>query len=217
MNLNFYIIRHGESEGNVIKDVIGQSPDTNLTKVGEEQASALAKRFLTDKISPDYIFCSTYPRAIQTAEIVKKDMQLDKEIIYSSSLVEYSPGDFRGKSRSKLYSKPEVISSMLNQTMGFPFPGGDTLHQIQRKISSFVEDNILYNKDFIKLNNDKKTNIFLFSHGITIKCFLQYVLNFDRSFLWKMTISNTGVCRLKYTDQEGWKVKFINDCSHWKK
>ena len=72
MSATFYIVRHGQSEGNVAGDIFGGDPA--LTKIGLEQAQSLSK--LLGEISIDQIFSSDLVRAKQTAKIIALEKNL---------------------------------------------------------------------------------------------------------------------------------------------
>jgi broad specificity phosphatase PhoE len=66
METTLYIVRHGQSEGNVNGDITGLNPP--LTQKGVEQAKVLAQ--LIEPISIDQIISSNLMRAKQTADII---------------------------------------------------------------------------------------------------------------------------------------------------
>jgi broad specificity phosphatase PhoE len=68
MSTYFYVIRHGESEGNVNGDIIGTNPP--LTKKGIDQAELLAD--LLNSIDITEIHTSNLARASHTAKIIAK-------------------------------------------------------------------------------------------------------------------------------------------------
>ncbi|MCW8085512.1 histidine phosphatase family protein [Sabulicella glaciei] len=78
-----WVVRHGESLGNVARDVAheaghthietgGRDVDVPLSPLGERQASALGRWFgqLPAAERPDAILCSPYRRALRTAQLV---------------------------------------------------------------------------------------------------------------------------------------------------
>ena len=87
-----YIVRHGETEGNVQDIIVGQS-DSPLTEQGVGQAHTVANEL--QHIAFDAIFSSDLPRAQRTAEIIK----LDREIAVQTSklLREHTYGHYEGK------------------------------------------------------------------------------------------------------------------------
>lgn len=216
----FYLtlIRHGESTQNAIPDLMGQMPDTRLTEKGKKQAWKLGERLASEMVYPDYVFASTYTRAIETAEITLNHYCHPPQIELVEDLREYSAGDWTGKNRKETLSL-EVKDRMNMMTHGFLPPNGESLHQVERRASKWLEDRILYNSDIqseAAKRREKKEDpihIFCFSHGMTIKCLLHYVLGFDQSFTWKVTIDNTSLSKL-YFGKEGWRLLGINDHSH---
>lgn len=69
IELELYLIRHGESKGNVPRDTQGLSAkdfhDPTLTEKGEKQAKALGKYF--ENIEFDDVYSSALRRTVQTA------------------------------------------------------------------------------------------------------------------------------------------------------
>lgn len=217
----FYLtlIRHGQSTTNQNPDLMGQTADTPLSKHGEEQAWHLGERLACARMRPDYVFSSTYTRAHDTAKIAMDHFRVPRpEIELVEDLREYSAGDWTGKSRSETLTLP-VKGQMAAMSHGFLPPDGESLHQVERRASKWLEDRILYNKDIIfdakyRKGNDKDPlHIMCFSHGMTIKCLLHYVMGFDQSFTWKVTIDNTSITRL-YFGKDGWRLLGINDHEH---
>lgn len=207
--LNFYLIRHGQSEVNARPDEIGQSPDVPLTKLGREQSFKLNSRLRKENIYFDRVYSSPYLRALDTAKIVCGEYCSSIDIV--PDLREYSAGDWTGKSRSEILTIEKKLA-IANFGNSFLFPNGDSMNRVERRVSQWLEDSILYNDDFKKL---KSVNIGIFSHGMTIKCLLHYVLGFNPSILWKISIENTSVTNLIF-DKDGWRVVTVNDHYHLK-
>ena len=122
----------------------------------------------------------------------------------AAELREYSAGDWTGSQRDQL--SPEIYSKMNILNNSFLPPNGESLNQVERRASQWLENKILYNPDV-------KSDILVFSHGMTIKCLIHYILGFDQSFTWKIKIDNTSITSLKF-DQNGWHLLKLNDTSH---
>lgn len=219
-NINFFLIRHAESTANANgKNEIGQDPDTALTDKGEEQAkklgTKLSKLDIPDK---EYLFIrsSSYKRAFDTAKIALKTAEWyewETEIKITDALVEYNPGDFKGMKRDELYADHEVVEKMDKMNMWFPFPNGETLRQTQRRAISYIENNIIYNKDILALAEIRDVNVVVFSHGMTIRTILKSILGFDSGMVWKLRIDNASISSLTFNDK-GWFINSINDIGH---
>jgi broad specificity phosphatase PhoE len=203
---NLFLIRHGQTAINAEGKVIGQPTDIPLTEYGEWQASNLRTRFKPFEL--DKIFSSTYTRAKQTAEIAFPN----REIILSEELREYTPGDWTGKDRKEIVI-PEIIYKMKVMGNAFLPPNGESLSQVGRRTSKWLEDNILYNQEIIKLSEQKEVNIAVVSHGLSIKTIFHYIMGFNEHFTWKIEILNASVSKFSF-GEDGWKLHYINDTSH---
>lgn len=204
--LNIYLIRHGQSEVNAKPDQIGQSPTVPLTELGRQQSFKLNQRLRKENIIFDQVYSSPYTRALDTAKIVCGEYV--SEIKLAPELVEYSAGDWLGKSRLETLTK-EVKLNIAQMGDGFLFPGGESMNMVQRRASKWLEDNIIYNPEI----NKKTLDIGVFSHGMTIKCLLRYIMGFDQIFTWKIALDNTSLTKLSF-DKDGWRIITINDYSH---
>lgn len=215
MEFELYLIRHGQSETNVNPDLMGQTPDVALTKLGKRQAELLGQRFNKELVAFDFVYSSPYKRAYDTATIALGSSA--GHIIKSPRLREYEAGEWTGKSRKK------VINTAIQLKMGFlnhnflP-PEGESLSMVERRASEWLEDCILYNKEMQKVSEEKKAEgkiltLAAFSHGMTIKTLLHYVMGFDKNFTWKVSISNTSITRLHFSEV-GWGLGTINDFGH---
>lgn len=68
-----YLIRHGQSEDNLRP--VFQSKDSPLSPLGIKQAKLMAKRI--KDVSPEVVYSSPYPRALDTAKIIAKELGQD--------------------------------------------------------------------------------------------------------------------------------------------
>jgi broad specificity phosphatase PhoE len=202
--MQIFIIRHGESEGNTIPNQIGQDEMSPLTKKGEMQSRKLQKYFDEKNIAFDYVFSSNYARALSTAQIVCGSYA---NIQIANDLREYSPGNWRGKPRQTVLTT-DVRLNMSASGKRFLPPNGESLSMVERRASNWLDENILYNPS---MQNSK---IALFSHGMTIRCLLHNIMGFDQSFISKISIENTSVTEMYFSLNDGWKINYINKCSH---
>jgi broad specificity phosphatase PhoE len=214
-----YLIRHGQSEVNAIPDQMGQTPDSRLTDKGKNQALLLGERlFRKEKLEINHVFASPYTRALDTCNIaLGQHYQLIEPVVHPD-LREYSAGDWTGASRHEAHTVP-VLLKMAAMGHGFQPPQGESLHEVERRASKWLEDHVLYNEAIQKEAAKRASvdadpmNIFVFSHGMTIKTLLHYVMGFDQSFTWKVTLENTSISKL-YFGREGWRLLSINDHAH---
>lgn len=204
---NLTLIRHGQTEVNAEGDKIGQTKESKLTEFGELQAKSLKKMFDSNGTKFDMAYSSTYDRAYKTARLA-----LPETFIYQvPELVEYNAGDWLGSKRKDIITDNVKLSmSYLDYT--FQMPNGESMHQVERRASRWLEDEIMYNESLFK-DISRPLEIVVFSHGMTIKCLLHYIMGFDKSFGWKISIDNTSITKLHF-GPEGWWLLGLNDCSH---
>jgi broad specificity phosphatase PhoE len=201
INFELFLIRHGESEVNASPDEMGQSPDVKLTELGIQQAKKLTIKY-AGKF--DIIYASPYKRALDTA-IISMD---SSKIIVADELREYDAGDWLGASRKETLT-PEVRQQMGYFNHFFLPPNGESMYEVEHRVSKWFEDTILYNHSI----NNKGLKIACFSHGMTIKTLLHHIIGFDKSLTWRISIDNTSVTHL-YCDNRGFGINCINNTSH---
>lgn len=157
MKKEIYIIRHGESEGNVQKII--QAPDLSLTDLGKEQARLVAARL--EDIEIESIVCSPFKRAHQTAEIIAASKNLElKELEYIHERL--TPSSHWGmKIASPEYQ--EILPEWLEKWHGNErFEDAETLGELFERTKQLREF----------LENSEHNKIAVVSHGHFIRTFL---------------------------------------------
>jgi len=124
----FYLVRHGESEGNAARVFTGQS-DSPLTPRGRRQAEAIADELSTVKF--DRIVTSDLSRTRDTAEAIAKRQGLTVEVF--PELREIDVGERTGKGFDETAGLPDWKED------GFvAWPRGETLDQVLRRVIGIV-------------------------------------------------------------------------------
>jgi len=231
--IKLYLIRHGESEMNLRKDVIcGRSNSTPLTAKGREEAWALGKRFAAQKLSFDKVYSSTAKRARETAEIACKVMGFQCEkIVLSDQILELCQGEFTLQPREKVYTK-ERLKQITKESIFFRAPGidgtdlnsgakppkGESRYDVEVRISKFINKLLDAPKPQKEVVRNEIKTVAVFMHGFAIRCFLRRVIQAGKGFSLRLSISNTGITELEYSvkegDRGGWIVHSINDHAH---
>lgn len=75
-NLSFWFVRHGESEGNALKDTCPIMHDTSLTERGKQEAKEAASYLKKNSIKVTHIYTAPKGRSYQTAEIIASTLGL---------------------------------------------------------------------------------------------------------------------------------------------
>ena len=81
--MEWYVIRHGETDWNLEHKVQGKA-DISLNSKGIEQSEITKEKLENEKI--DLIICSTLARAKETAQMINKDRNIP--IIYDDQISE---------------------------------------------------------------------------------------------------------------------------------
>lgn len=92
-----YFVRHGQSVLNVQGKMAG-STETPLTDEGRRQATATGKQMKQDGIKVDFIVASPRSRAVETAQLIAKELGIDPASIHVNELfAEQHYGELEGK------------------------------------------------------------------------------------------------------------------------
>ncbi|MEZ4103768.1 MAG: class I tRNA ligase family protein [Candidatus Paceibacterota bacterium] len=146
----YFVMRHGESEKNVLEVVTDKVDAYPLTKKGEEE-SKQAGESLKGKI--DLIFTSPVLRTKQTAELVAKEIGINTDnIIVDNRIQETNHGEYEGCSLKEFFSDfPRGLSRFENAPKN-----GETWTDIKKRMGDF-----LYELE----STYKGKNILIVSHG----------------------------------------------------
>ena len=198
----FYIVRHGQTNWNILGKTQGHG-NSDLTPKGENQALELSKAIKEYPI--DYIYSSDLGRALQTAEIIGSTIGVD--IIQTPSLREMGFGDWEGlliEEIKKDYAK--TYETWRNQPHLVNIPNGETLHIIKDRVDAFIKE-----------LNEKYDNkhILLVSHSVTVRVMLLSFLNSGVENIYRIKQDNTALNIVEYRDYGPVVIK-MNDTSHMK-
>ena len=125
-----YFVRHGEADYNLI-DWVNAHPDVrnNLTVTGREQAACCSKELALTAI--DVIYCSEFPRARQTAEIINQHFNVP--IVQDALINETGAFAFEGKPTSAWHKVqvPDRLTALV--------PGCESFHEMKQRLISFLD------------------------------------------------------------------------------
>ncbi len=196
-----YLIRHGESLGNVSGKFNGIT-DLVLTEKGERQAICLQEMF--SKIPYDTIYASPLLRAFQTAKIaINND---DKTIKLDKRLQEINGGLWEQEKWEDIPTKwPQAFINWTTKPEKLQMPEGESMEEFNNRcVQVFTEI----------ISNHNNETIIVFSHGTVIKAMQVYFKNWPlknmKEILWH---DNTGVFCVEITNNN-YEILLENDTSH---
>lgn len=200
-NLKLYITRHGQTQWNTQRKLQGWK-NSDLTQKGILDAEALADRL--EDIDFTHIYTSTQRRAVETAEIIKKDRNID--IVQLEELKEIGFGQWEGMPMKEIQDKyKDEFDIYLNQPHLYkPTLNGESYEEIFNRVKEAI-------KKIIKGGGE---NVLIVSHGVTIKVLTSIIRDIPIEEIYKVDISRgtaLNICEVK----EG-KIEFVleGDTSH---
>lgn len=198
-----YLIRHGETNGNV-ENIFHGHTDAPLNENGIKQAEALKERFKNIEI--DALYSSPLQRTMDTARAVNFYHGLP--IITDERLMEMNGGDFEGvpfEDINNLY--PEEENLWCNQIWDFVSPNGEGMRDVFKRSVAAISD-------IVSENKGKK--IAVVSHGCPIRCIMTYLNGYRIEEITKLDwVRNSSVTKIVFDDNTNSTVDFFDCCEHF--
>lgn len=199
----YYLVRHGQTVWNTLGQTQGHG-NSPLTELGIQQAKDLAEAL--KEYSIDIIYCSDLGRAVETAEIIGKELNI--EIHPTESLREMGFGVWEGmplREIEKIY--PESFKMWRNEPEKVQIEGGETLDMIKQRQDKLIEE---LNKKY------KNKHILLVSHSVTVRVMLLSFLESHVRNIYRIKQDNTALNIVEYRNY-GPVIMKMNDTRHLKK
>lgn len=199
----YYLVRHGQTVWNTLGQTQGHG-NSPLTELGIQQAKDLAEAL--KEYSIDIIYCSDLGRAVETAEIIGKELNI--EIHPTESLREMGFGVWEGmplREIEKIY--PESFKMWRNEPEKVHIEGGETLDMIKQRQDKLIEE---LNEKY------KNKHILLVSHSVTVRVMLLSFLESHVRNIYRIKQDNTALNIVEYRNY-GPVIMKMNDTRHLKK
>jgi probable phosphoglycerate mutase len=194
-----YLIRHGETEWNIIGRWQGIL-DVQLNEVGREQARKLAEDAKSTGI--EAIYSSDLSRALDTAQALAAPLGLNP--ILDTRLRELDIGIFQGLKEAEIKQKhPEEFAAFLANPLKYRIPEGESRMDMQERVFAAWTDMIG--------KNQFKT-IALVSHNGTLKMLLSALFPEKTDFFQSHSIPNATLNLLKRSE-DTWHLESLSESS----
>lgn len=192
--MNLYLIRHGQTEGD-LKNVIECNADFELSELGYQQAKLLIKEL--EKYSPfDFIYSSNLKRAKNTAKLIAENFGLN--LIIDKRINEKNVGLMAGLSREEAFKKFPLPNDGLKVYQKMGGGTGESLLEMEFRVKEFFSELLDKNKD--------KT-VIVISHGGTIDLALKFLLKANH--LNQFCTGDVGIHNLKFIGKK-LIINFLN-------
>lgn len=172
------LVRHGETDQNKLQIIQGRI-DNPLNDTGKQQAEAF---FIEETF--DEIGASSLSRAIESAEIIKKNLNHEKSLLIIPEFVERAFGE--------LDNAPFKIAHPLITKNPSDVPGYETDEEIIDRILNIV-------KKLYKQYKDK--NLLIVAHSHSIKALLAHIDPIKYSFAY-YRFQNLEYFKFKVSENE---------------
>lgn len=194
-----YIIRHGETYGNLNGDGF---TETDLTDNGLKQAFLLGERFKDDRI--DAIYTSTLIRAVRTGSEIYKYHKNANFNIFTTLMEKGTDKDYTGLPDNVLQNI--VPDAVIRERK--PLGEEDqqkALNRAQEVINTIISE------------NDDNSNVIIVAHGMFNTYLILAATGLGLIPDFNFSQNNTGVTLIRYLYEDGikkTKLTYTNDCSH---
>lgn len=190
------LVRHGESLWNKENRFTGWV-DVPLTAKGEKEASEAGKQVRKEGIEFNVAYTSQLDRAINTLDIIIKELGVKLPVIKDYHLNERNYGDLQGLNKeetAKKYGQEQV--HLWRRSYDVRPPGGESLEDTQKRTVPFFQNTIL-----LDLTQYRK-NVLVVAHGNSLRSIVMYLENIAPEQIVNVEIP-TGVPIVYMIDETG--------------
>lgn len=183
---------------------------TGLSDLGRLQAERLRDRWSADpELAPDVIVSSTYPRAVQTAEIVAAafpGLEVEQRVEFG----EHDPGpECDGMSYDEFVERFGTSGWRTDDPYATVYPGGETVAAFQYRVGAALRS---------LLDDHANRSAMVFCHGGVIDALLRHVLRAPSRGSFEVFTRNTSITEFERIARDGapaiWRLVRYNDSAH---
>ena len=194
------LVRHGETEWNRLRLVLGGNSDTPLNEKGKRQAESLALRLKSEKIQA--ICSSPLHRSLDTAQAIARHHRM--EVGIEPDLRELNLGELEGIPIADVGGSFDELLIISRQGEELPrAPGGESLRDVQQRAWSAIQRLVSQYPDGV---------IVVVSHYFTILAIICSVLNLPLSQMVRLGLALGSISTLIFDDGDPHLVLFNDTC-----
>lgn len=197
----FVFIRHGRTDGNVRRILVGRT-DIPLDTLGYRQAAAMAEH-VERAVAPDVIVASPLLRARETAQAIADRLDLPVEI--EPDLAELNFGVYEGWTLEEIRARePEFAAQFSQSAVDMHWPGGERLSDFHARVRGALVA--------LAVRYASKTAIIV-SHGGVLGSLAAQLIGTPPNDWSRYRIRNCSVTHLAIRRDHSVFRRF-NDCAH---
>lgn len=201
--MKIYLVRHGQSTGNVTGTMLGWG-DHGLTARGRAEAKAVAARL--KRFGPMPVHCSDLPRTRQTAEVIAagwRPPHAPPRVLADERLREIDLGEFDGRSWDEFNADKELAAAFARDLLGTHVPGGESLGEVAARVIAAFDDVVA----------SAAACACIVGHDGTIRAIVNHVLRVPPERYYSLQTTHGGLTLLE-TGDAAINLAFLNDTSH---
>ena len=199
--MRIIFVRHGQTTFNLESRYQGHT-DAKLSKLGIEQARAVAKRLRSEKV--EAVYSSDLSRAVDTA----KEIAAFHDICVNTDprLRECKFGDWEGLTVAEISERyADLYANYLRDSVAFRAPNGERLEQMQERTVQAVNE---------ICQNHPVGNVVVVTHGGPIRAFICHALGTSLHAFRSIRLDNCGITILSKEANSRWFLEVMNDVCH---
>jgi broad specificity phosphatase PhoE len=218
-----WVVRHGQSAGNVARDVAheaaldrialeGRDVDVPLSALGEAQARALGQWFAKECGSavPEVILSSPYRRSVQTAQLFRSEggARAEEKICLDERLREKEFGILDGLTTHGV-ARLEPAQAAFRQTLGKFYhrpPGGESWCDVIFRLRALM--------DTVSLHYAGQ-RVIIFAHQVVVLCLRYIIENMDEAQILEIDrqgdVANCAVTQYHFDPDAGRRGGLVLD------
>ena len=177
------LVRHGQSDWNE-KNLFTGWENPGLTEQGLVEAKETGKILKNSGFEYSYLYTSTLDRAINTANIILRELKIGEiKIIRSSALNERDYGDLTGLNKDEARKKwGDEQVHIWRRSYDIPPPSGESLKNTAERVLPY------FKKEILPLLEDKNS-ILISAHGNSLRALVMFIENLSSDEILKREIS----------------------------
>jgi len=199
------LVRHGESQVTVNKILGGPRSCTGLSELGRLQAQRLRDRLSEfAEIGADHLYSSAYPRALETAEILRSAFG-GMAITIDAGFGEHDPGpECDGLTYDEFVRRHGLPDWGADPNAEF-FPGGETIAAFHARVGASF--------DALARNHVGET-IVVACHGGVVDAVLRRTLGTPPTGKFEIRTKNCSLTEFAEIRRDHWALLRYNDIAH---
>lgn len=198
------LVRHGESKSTVARTIGGPRSCSGLSELGRRQAQRLCDRLsASGEIEATALVSSSYPRAIETAELVAPALGARVEI--DAAFGEHDPGPECDGLTYDEFVERHGMPDWEGDPFATTFPGGETVAAFHHRVGAAFAGVVRANAG---------GTVVIVCHGGVVDAVMRTVLRVPPTGGFDLFTRNTSLTEAVLGRPRRWRLVRYNDAAH---